>query len=76
MLLALQNYKDFTLDNVLTLSKDVFKFVGETDDSIITGFVNLTENDFEIGEEPGEIIFGKDGKVVSKHATKVYKLKK
>ena len=73
LLLALQNYKDFTLDNVLTLSKDVFKFVGETADSIITGFVNLTEKDFEIDEEPGEIIFGKGGKTLLKHATKVYK---
>jgi len=76
LLLELQEYEDFKLESVKEVSKDVFEFTGEVNDSKIVGFINLEDREFEIGDENGEIIFGKSGKVVSKHATKVYKLKK
>lgn len=74
LLLELQKYEGFALETVSELEKDIFEFEGTCKDFRIKGFVNLKDKDFELENKEGEVIFGKGGNILSKHATQIYKI--
>lgn len=73
LLMEIEKYNGFLLDNVKEVRKDIFRFKGNSGNNEITGIVNLTEDDYFIEEAPGEIIFGGNDKFIPKHSIGVFK---
>ncbi len=73
LLIEIEKYNDFLLDNVKEIRKDIFQFTGNSGSSKITGIINLTENDYLVDKPPGEIIFGKHNNFILPHSIGVYK---